>query len=196
MTGLRARTDNALNDAERLWVDVLSGVTPDMREAPTLCGDWTVADLINHVAGGGERYSMLLAGRSADDTATTRDNDYIGDDPVALFWTYENAFRSAASIADLTAHVDHRAGTRTGHNLVDLRIMDLTLHAHDLSETAGVRWQPTDALVRYLLDEIPPTITELRQLGLFGPAIVTTAADPADLLLALAGRVPVTDSPH
>lgn len=188
MTGLHPRSDVALGDAERVWVDTLTRVNPRMYEHPSGCGQWTAADLINHVAGGGERYSMLLAGRTADETVTTRGNDYLGNDPVALFWTYENAFRAAALAADLAAPVDHRAGTRSGHNLIDMRIMDLTLHSYDLSRCVEVRWQPSDVLVRYLLDEIPPTIAELRRLGLFAPAVTASFDNPADQLLALAGR--------
>lgn len=190
MMGLRPRTNIALGDAERVWAQTLTHVDLHWYDRPSGCGRWTVAELINHVAGGGERYGMLLAGRTADDTATTRGNDYVGNGPLALFWAHENAFRAAASIADLSVSVDHRAGPRTGHSLVDMRIMDLTLHAYDLSGGLRVRWQPSDRLVRYLLDEIPLTIAELRRLDLFGPAIATSSDNPADQLLALAGRPP------
>jgi uncharacterized protein (TIGR03086 family) len=186
------RTTTALNQAEALWVDALSRVDPTTYSRASGCGDWSIADLINHVTGGAERYAMLLQGASAEQTAATRGNDYLGDDPVAEFRRHESAFRSAADAADLAALVDHRVARRPGANLVAMRVMELALHGHDLCVATAQRWSPSPAIVDFLLDEIPDTLAELRDAGMIDPASEAPAAEPAERLLALAGRTPGT----
>ncbi|MGD1238805.1 maleylpyruvate isomerase N-terminal domain-containing protein [Mycobacterium paraseoulense] len=56
--------DEALDQAERLWVDTLSAVAPGDLDKPSGCDGWTIADVVNHVAGGGHRYVMLLQVRT------------------------------------------------------------------------------------------------------------------------------------
>jgi uncharacterized protein (TIGR03086 family) len=180
--------DDALGDAEALWVGILSTVAPADLGAPSGCAEWTNADLINHVIGGGERYTMLLRGQSAEATAATRNNDYLSGDPVQTFWLHEHAMRRAANAADLAADVDHRAGRRPGLVLLNMRIMELSLHAHDLCIGTANPWRPGEALVTYLLNEVRPLIDELRSLGLFGPASASASDRPADEVLAMAGR--------
>ncbi|OBC05207.1 MULTISPECIES: maleylpyruvate isomerase N-terminal domain-containing protein [unclassified Gordonia (in: high G+C Gram-positive bacteria)] len=181
----------ALLDAEQLWVDALAQVGPAALDRRSGADGWTNRDLINHVTGGGHRYAMLLAGASAGDVETTRDSDYIVDDPVGEFWCYETMLRESAAAADLSAAVDHRAGQRSGDDLLIMRAMDLALHTHDLCVGIGIRWEPSDDLVEYLLSDASPLIEELRGLGLFGAALEcadTDSASAADRLLAFSGR--------
>lgn len=188
-----SETLRALLDAEQLWADALAQVGPATLDRPSGAESWTNRDLINHVTGGGHRYAMLLAGGSAVDAETTRGTDYIVDDPVGEFWSYETMLRESAAAADLDALVDHRAGPRTGEELLLMRAMDLTLHTHDLCVGIGLRWEPSEALATYLLTDASSIIEQLRGLGLFGPAVEYAGADvestsEADRLLAFAGR--------
>jgi uncharacterized protein (TIGR03086 family) len=183
-----AEVDDALDQAEQLWADAITAVTPADLGKPSGCDGWTIADLVNHVAGGGHRYAMLLQGQDAAATALTRNNDYVGADAVAQFWHYEQMLRQAADVADLGVLVDHRAGPRSGTVLLTMRVMDLTLHTKDLCDGLETRWDPSDDLCCYLLEETASTIDELRSKGLFGPAAIAHSAAPADRLLALSGR--------
>ncbi len=186
------RTATALNQAEALWIDALRQVDPATYARPSGCGDWSIADLINHVTGGGERYTMLLRGASAEQTAATRGNDYLGDDALAEFRRHEDAFRAAADTVDLAAPVDHRVAPRPGTDLVAMRVMELALHGHDLCVATAQRWNPSPAITQFLLDEIPATLAELRRAGMIDPAVEISGGSPADRLLALAGRRPGT----
>ncbi|GAB19108.1 hypothetical protein GOEFS_075_00290 [Gordonia effusa NBRC 100432] len=177
-----------LADAEQLWAGALGQVRADVLDDSSGCADWTNRDLINHVAGGGHRYSMLLTGASAEDTAATRNSDYVGTDPVAEFWRYENLFVSVARSANLDLLVDHRAGRRTGRELLTMRVMDLTLHTHDLCCGIDVAWEPPERVTKYLLTDAAAVIEELRGLGLFGAACTPRSASSTDRLLAFAGR--------
>jgi hypothetical protein len=131
--------DEALDQSEQLWIDALAAVAPGDFDKPSGCDGWTITDLVNHVAGGGHRYAMLLDGADAAATALTRNNDYIGSDAVAQFWRYEQMLRDVAAVADLGAMVDHRAGPRSGTTLLNVRVMDLTLHASRVLPSAGSR---------------------------------------------------------
>lgn len=179
----------ALAEAEQLWAGALSTAKfPDDLGVASGCGEWTNADLVNHVAGGGERYGMLLRGCSAADTTATRDKDYIGNDALGEFWRHEHMMRTAAESADLAAPVDHRLGPRSGAALLNMRIMDLTLHANDLRLGVGTQWNPSDWLTTYLMKEVGPTIEELRGIGVFGPATTPRSESSGNRLLGLAGR--------
>lgn len=179
--------DELLGSAETLWVELLERVDGDLDRAGG-CGDWTVRQLVDHVAGGAQRYAILLDGGSAADTAATRGVDYIGADAVGSFWEQEHRLREAAEHADLSALVDHRAGRRTGASLMHLRLLELTLHSKDLADALGVEWTPPAELVAHLLDVGTPIIEDLRALGLFGPELPAASDHPADRLLAVAGR--------
>ncbi|MEZ5211340.1 MULTISPECIES: TIGR03086 family metal-binding protein [unclassified Gordonia (in: high G+C Gram-positive bacteria)] len=180
--------DRTLDDAEALWAAALSSAGAGTLSAPSGCGEWSNRELIDHVIGGADRYRMLIEGASAGDTAVTRGRDYIGDDPVAAFWRYERALRAAASSADLGLPVDHRAGPRSGTELMTMRVMELTLHAQDLCVGLGIPWAPPERLCEYLLTEAAPVIDGLRGLGLFAAATAPRSATPADRLLAFTGR--------
>lgn len=182
-------TATALDDAAALWIDALNTVDPQSYSHPSGCGEWTIADLVNHVAGGGERYAMLLNGAAAERVAATRGNDYLGDDAVAAFRRQENAFRTAAEVSDLGSLVAHRAGPRTGATLATMRVMELALHAHDLCVATAQPWHPSPRIVDFLLAEAAPVIDELREQGMFDPAVEPRVdALPAERLLAFAGR--------
>lgn len=125
---------------------------------------------------------------ATSDTAATRGKDYIGNDALGKFWHHEHTMRIAAESADLAAPVEHRLGPRSGTVLLNMRIMDLTLHANDLRVGAGKQWSPSDWLTTYLLREVGPVIEELRAIGVFGPATTPRSGNSRDRLLGLAGR--------
>ncbi len=184
----------ALDEAARLWTGLLAQAGPEALERPSGCAEWSNRDLVNHLVGGGDRYAILLRGGTAADTAATRSRDYlvgddpVGDDPVTRFWLFENDFRVAMSAADLGAQVDHRAGCRPGRELVTMRVMEVALHAHDLAVGLDAAWEPSDALVEFLLAEAVPILDEFRDWGTVGAVTAAATDRPADRLLALAGR--------
>lgn len=179
--------DQLLGDAEMLWVSALTHLGEALDD-PSGCGEWTVRELVDHVAGGAVRYRILLDGGTAADTAATRDLDYIADDPIGVFWNHEHHLRETAERADLTASVDHRAGRRSGRDLMNLRVLELTLHSKDLADALGVGWNPPAELTERLLHECAGVIDEMRALGHIGEALAPASQAPTDRLLAFAGR--------
>lgn len=183
--------EELLGEAESLWVDGLELLDEDLPaglDRASGCGDWTIRQLVDHVAGGGERYRILLDGGSAEDTAATRGLDYIGDDPIGTFWEHEHQLRESAERADLSVLVDHRAGKRSGAELMVLRILELTVHSKDLADALGTPWRPGDELTDFLLREGADVVDQMRALGHIGPVMPTDSGDGADRLLAFVGR--------
>nr|WP_238526489.1 TIGR03086 family metal-binding protein [Gordonia neofelifaecis] len=180
--------DELLGVAESLWADALDALDLDDLDRASGCGDWTVRQLVDHVAGGAARYTILLDGGTAQDTVATRELDYIGDDAIGSFWEQEHRLREAAEQADLDVLVDHRAGPRSGTSLMQLRLLELTLHSKDLADALGLTWSPPAELLDHLLGAGAPIIEDLRGLGLFGPSLTPASDRPADRLLAFAGR--------
>jgi uncharacterized protein (TIGR03086 family) len=124
----------ALVAANAAFARRLRLVTAADWERATPCTEWDVRALVNHVIGGNRRHTMLLRGGSADEVDATRTEDHLGKDPVAAFdataRTLLAEFRTAGA---LSRKVDHPVGERTVRELLGMRIVDVTVHAWDLS---------------------------------------------------------------
>jgi uncharacterized protein (TIGR03086 family) len=64
------------------WADRVNAVGPDQWDDPTPCRDWTVRDLVNHIAGEDRWTVPLVEGRTIEEVGTSLDGDLLGDDPV------------------------------------------------------------------------------------------------------------------
>lgn len=179
---------DVLDEAAQLWKDVLAQVSGSDLDARSGCTDWTNRDLINHLIGGGDRYAMLLGGASAEESATTRDHDYVIDGWMGEFQRSDNRFRDALATTDLDVTVDHRVARRPGRELIPMRIMELTLHTHDLCVGLGAQWGPSESLASYLLTDAASLVEEFRRFGAVAPARTPQSESPADRILAFAGR--------
>ncbi|GAA4641875.1 maleylpyruvate isomerase N-terminal domain-containing protein [Gordonia humi] len=176
-----------LAEGEGLWESVSAGVSADQLGLESGCAGWSNRDLLNHVIAGGHRYSMLLDGATVEETAFTRDLDYVaaGSDE---FRRYEDRLHASIEAADLAVDVDHRAGRRPGRDLIPMRTMELVLHTRDLCDGIGAAWEPSATIVDYLLTDAASIIEDLRDAGAFDPATTPTSSSAVDRLLAFAGR--------
>ena len=109
-------------------------VTPDDWHRPTPCTEWDVRDLVNHVIGGNRRHTMLLRGAGPEEVDATRTQDHLGTDAVVEFLATAavllTEFRMSGALSRI---VCHPIGERTGRELLGMRILDVTVHAWDLS---------------------------------------------------------------
>ena len=182
----------ALEIANAGFADRLRLVKQGHWERPTPCTEWDVRALANHVVGGSVRYTMLLRGSPEHEVEATRAADNLGEDPVASFLITAAeglaAFREEGALARVTRH---RAGERTGAELLVMRLLDVAVHGWDLAVAIGV--DPTIAPdVVELLLERPPDLAGARLLGAFAqpseePPVI---ASPQARLLQMTGRLP------
>ena len=181
-----------LSRADDGFTQCLALVRPGQWAAPTPCTEWDVRALVNHVVGANRRYTMLLHGATTDEAEATRAADHLGDDPVASF---------AATAAELTAAFGepgamartayHRAGGRTGAQLLAMRVLDIAVHTWDLARAIGASDSLDPDVVAFALT-LQDTFGAARQSGAFAPPPGKPPADASAQarLLYLAGRRP------
>ena len=182
--------DINLDRAETCWVTALMRVSAEDLHTPSGCSEWTNADLINHLIGGGLRYELLLAQSPPAQVEATRGQNHLGDDLLASFWAHERTFRTIAGECDLNRQVTHRIGPIPGHQLVRMRILELALHAADLSVGTGDAWPIGDELAEFMSTDLGDLIAELGSAGGYaapGPE-PSTQASHAQQILNVSGR--------
>jgi uncharacterized protein (TIGR03086 family) len=169
----------------------LRALSPTSYRQPSVCAGWSAADLANHVVGGEQRYLLLLRDAEPAEVEATRGRDHIGDDPARAYAIrsrlLDDQFRQPGA---LQRTVRHRAGDRSGLELLRMRVMERALHAWDLARTLGLDDTLGPGVVDYLLGNCLPLVTDLQAKGLLGPAGPggSPAQPPMERLLRLTGR--------
>jgi uncharacterized protein (TIGR03086 family) len=156
---------------------LLADVRPEAAGDPTPCTDWTVEDLVDHIAAAPTRFARMLRGEPVDWSAPTPS---AGGDPAA-------AFRSGAD--DLLAAWRDHTGPVEGPGL-DWQCAELAVHTWDLATAVHA---PTG--------ELDPRVAErglaFMRVGLtpenrgpvFGPEQpASDGADAYERIAAFAGR--------
>ena len=182
-------TTKQLDRAETCWVTALQRVRDSDLNRTSGAGEWTNAELINHLIGGGVRYTLLLGQASTPEVEATRGVDHLGDDRLESFWAHETAFRMLAEECDLQVPVAHRIGSIPGAQLVQMRILELALHAADLSCGTGHDWPIDESLAAFIVDELGDLILALGSEGGYSPPRpIDKGASVAQRVLLLLGR--------
>lgn len=166
--------------------------TPEQLGNATPCADWTVRDLINHVAGGATMFAISAEQGSVpdDELAQVMAGDNLGDD-------YKGAFDAATTRAlaafeqpgVLDKVVKLPFGEMPAGVALNIAVFDVTTHAVDLARATGQRIDDTQLLDDALSMGKQMIGPEMRQPGVFDaeqPA--PDGASSEDRLLAFAGR--------
>ena len=183
----------ALERSGRGFRQRLVEVESDDWARPTPCDEWSVRDLVNHVVGGNFRYVMILAGEPADAVPRTRDQDWLGSDPLGSFDDGLARVTESFSVPGiLAAAVRHpKLGAMTADHLRLLRVNELTVHAWDLARAIDSDDRLDERVVSWLLERLEPLLrSTVATSGLYepGPADDLPAASSQGSLLRLFGR--------
>jgi uncharacterized protein (TIGR03086 family) len=188
--------DLDLRPAARQMAEILAAVPDDALDAPTPCAGMTVGQLIGHVDGFAQVFTLSARKDLGPMTATPPAPD---DAPLEPGWQG----RAADHLAELGEawQADEAWEGMTQAGGVDLpggaagRVVldELIVHGWDIARSTG---QPFEADDAYLL-EVEAAVGQLRGgndgaiPGLFGPAVALPAgASPLERVLALTGRDP------
>lgn len=156
--------DNFLDRAEACWEKALLRVSAGDLHSRSGCREWSNEQLINHLVGGGLRYAKLLAQCPPAEVEATRGRNHLGAD------------------------VSHRIGPMSGHQLVRMRILELALHAADLSVGTGGEWPIDDELAEFIDTRLRGLIVKLRSSGGYAPPRSRELGSHAERVLAISGR--------
>jgi uncharacterized protein (TIGR03086 family) len=133
----------------------LRAVRPEHWSWPTPCTEWNVRQLVNHVTRGNLNYVALLRGGSAADFLRRRDEDALGEDPLAA---YRAAARECAQAfgqaGALQRTVDYPLGRVAGRQALAVRTTDNTVHTWDLARAVGGDETLDSDLVAWINDHL------------------------------------------
>jgi uncharacterized protein (TIGR03086 family) len=169
----------------------LDNIRASQWSLPTPCPDWSVWALVNHVVGGICRYTSLLHGATAEAVDATRALDHISPDPLRAFRAgcaeMIAAFQEPGA---LRRTVHHRAGDRSGGELLEMRVLEFTVHGWDLARAIGA----DDQLNRQLVERVVGRLVEVGAnrdgVNAFAPSRGPLSPDASvqDRMLHLTGR--------
>ena len=175
-----------LGSAAREMSRLVAGVRDDQLRRPTPCLDWTVADLLAHVA---QFTAVFTANARRQDV---RPPDRLVDDwrdslphalaELAQAWREESAWRGRVSAGGVEMDASANAV---------VAIEELTTHAWDLARATGQDDTLDPTLAAELLAGMQPIDAMLRASGQYGPQVpVAEDAPVQDRLLGFIGRDP------
>ncbi|MEV6828730.1 TIGR03086 family metal-binding protein [Amycolatopsis sp. NPDC051102] len=169
----------------------LRAVPPDGWGAPTPCAEWDVRALVNHMTRGNLNYVGLLRGATREQFLARRDEDALGDDPVAAYIASVQACAAAfAEAGALDRVVDYPLGKLTGRRALAVRTTDSTVHTWDLARALGADETLDPGLVAWIDEDYDAIFAGLGP-GIFAePTAAAPGASRQDRLLTRFGRNP------
>lgn len=177
--------------------EVVTGIGADQWSAATVCADWNVAELLDHLVAGNDQLVAALGGEDAEtapDAAQTAAAGEGDEDPVAAYRRSAAGLQRALTAPGVLEQlVTVPFGTVPAPVALHLRITEILVHGWDLARATG---QPTTdfpedialvelAFSRDALKEIPAGESPFDS-----PQPVAASAPGIDQLAALLGRRP------
>ena len=159
---------------------------------PTLCTEWTVKDLINHMVTGATMFAISAEQGSIpdDEAGKLMSGDNVGDDPKGAWDAASKramvAFEQPGAMEKI---VKLPFGEMPAGIALNIAIFDVATHAVDLARATGQHVADTELLEGALLIAQQMMGPQLRQPGIFGDEQPCPDNAPVDdRLLAFAGR--------
>jgi uncharacterized protein (TIGR03086 family) len=172
------------------WTEQLRQVDASQWGRPTACADWTVRDLVNHVAGEDLWTVPLLQGSTIEEVGDRFDGDLLGDDAVATASAAADA--AVATVAERLPRggtVQLSYGEEQLEEYLRQLAADHLVHGWDLAVAIGAPARMDPELVADVATWFADREELYRKVGAVGlrPG---SFDDPQDDLLAGFGRDP------
>ncbi len=170
---------------------LVAGVKPDQWTNATPCDKWTVRDLVNHLAGGGQMFAASFRGETIAMDPDGSMPDMVGDDPLGAIDAALDALESAASTpgamdGDLTLPF----ATLPAPVALGIVKFDILVHCYDIACATGQTFDPPADVVAEGQQMAETLISiEMRNGDTFGAVTDAPAnATPMQKLAAFSGR--------
>jgi uncharacterized protein (TIGR03086 family) len=171
---------------------VINNVSDAQLAESTLCTEWTVKDLINHMVGGSTMFAISAEEGSVPDEMLGQlmGGDNVGDDPKGA---WARASKRAMTAFELPGAMEKIVklpfGEMPAGVALNIAIFDVATHSVDLARATGQQVSDTEMLEGALKLGRQMVGPELRAPGVFGAEQASSdAASAEDRLLAFAGR--------
>ena len=124
----------ALDATHRL----VAGIGDQQWDEMSVCEDWTVRELVNHIVTGNYWAEELASGKTIEEVGDRLDGDVLGDDPVSVY--DDSAARAAAAFRapgamDAPCAVSY--GPVPGSVYCGHRFIDVLVHGWDVAKSTG-----------------------------------------------------------
>lgn len=182
-----------LTRSSQNFSSLLSQTTESDLSRPTPCENWSVGELLWHVARASDMTVLLLDGGTRDDAIRLFEIPAPLDVVAQCHRALEEQMAGFRTVTDLEAITHHPMGDVTVAQLFDFRIMDLTLHYWDLARAIGADEEIPSELVTYVYAMLLPLEEVIEQTGIFGVGpshALEENASTQTKLLDLSGRRP------
>lgn len=166
------------------FTERVKAVPADRWSSPSPCEDWTVTDLVAHVAEAAGLFLELVDRQAPPGPSAS-------DDPVGAWEASRDAIQ--AGLDDPTVaglEYEGELGPATFEMAIDrFGSPDLVIHTWDLSRAAGLDERLDADDVHQIFEAMKPVNEILRASGMFGPKIEPPpGADEQTRFLAFLGR--------
>src|SRR5579862_747593 len=151
---------------------VVGNIRPEQLGDPTPCTEWTVRDILNHLAAGGTMFAIGAEQGSVPDDVLGRlfTEDQLGNDyKAAVRSTSERALAAFSARGVLERVLSLPIGQMPGQVAADIAVFDVTTHTCDLAKATGQQVADEDLLERALANGRAIDSPEIRQPGRLGP---------------------------
>jgi len=172
--------------------DMIDHTSSSQLANPTLCTDWTVKDLINHMVTGATMFAISAEQGSIPDAELGRlmSTDNVGTDPQGAWGTASKralaAFEAPGAMEKI---VKLPFGEMPAGVALNIAIFDVATHSVDLARATGQTVSDTQMLEGALALAHQMLGPDLRAPGIFGAEQPCAPDAPVDdRLLAFAGR--------
>lgn len=165
------------------WADVVVCVRDDQWDSPTPCSEWSVRDLVNHVASEDLWTAELMGGSTIDEVGSRLDGDLLGDEPVAR--SIDAAKAASTSVAERLPRggtVPLSFGDTDVSEYVWQLASDHLVHSWDLSAATGTDRRLDPALVAAVAGWFAEREEAYRGAGAVAPRGLSHGGGQSDLL--------------
>jgi uncharacterized protein (TIGR03086 family) len=184
----------ALDRAGNGVIRTVSGVRADQWDEPTVCDDWTVRELVQHLLGGSRMATVLAEGGSREEAIAAMEAPL---DEAEAVPTLQAAFAAEAEAfarpGVLERVVPHPAADLPAADVLGFRITDRAVHGWDLARATGQDETIDPELLEVVWAGVEPMIPMLPAIGIFGDGPSGDVSEDADLqtrVLDALGRRP------
>ncbi|MFI8828403.1 TIGR03086 family metal-binding protein [Streptomyces sp. NPDC053431] len=182
------RIADLLDTAAAHAVPLVRDTADDVLDAPTPCAAYDVRGLLNHLTHVIVNFQLLAAKQPSDFSG---EPDYLAAPDWRARFEKETAKLVAAWAAPGADEGTTGAMDLPARTVASMVLLDLTVHAWDLSRATGRAFAPDPAVVAELTEEVERMAPTARKMGVFGEPVALPADAPAfDRLLATTGRDP------